>query len=161
MKRNRKLIICSALFLLASCSTTTTFNKKPPQNAPSADADIKLAEAAGVVSSSLIELAQIEKEARPRMRKVLINADSYNLQARASVDWSGPIEELLLRLANATSYRLRVLGKKPAIPVLVSITSHDEVIADILRNIDYLAANKADLRVYPKQNIIELRYAKA
>ncbi len=138
-----------------------TSGKKPPQNRPSSDASIKLAEAANSVSRSLIELARIEKEARPSQQKHLVNITNYNLQARASLDWSGPIEELMSRLAKASFYRLRVLGNEPAIPVLININSQDQQLADIFRNIDYLAGDKANVRIYPKSKIVELRYAKA
>ena len=157
-----KLIsILSICFLLCSCGTKSVSAKRPPQNAPSTDASIKLAEAANSVSRSLIELAKIEKESKPAKTKNLVNANSYNLQARASVDWSGPIEELLQRLSKASFYRLRVLGNSPAIPVLVSINSHDNLLSDIFRNIDFLAGDKADIRIYPNNKIVELRYAKA
>lgn len=156
-----KLIIALSASLLLSACSVKSYNKKPPQNAPSADASIKLAEAANAVSRSLIELAKIEKESKPPKNKKLVNVSGFNMQARASVDWSGPIEELLSRLAKANYYRLRILGTPPAIPVLVSVTSQDEYFADIYRNIDYLAGDKANIQIYPKEKIVELRYAKA
>ncbi len=155
----KSIAILLATLLLTSCVKTTM--KKPPVNAASDDASIKLAEAAGSVSRSLIELARIEKAMKPVNKKNLVSVTNYNLQVRASVDWSGPIEELTKRLAKASYYRVRVLGKKPPIPVLVSLTVHDETVASILRNIDYQAGRKADLRIYPKTKTIELRYAKA
>lgn len=155
------LSIIVSMLLLAGC-TSQTILKKPPTNAPADDAGIKLAEAAGSVSSSLLELARIEKATKPMANeKKLINVTSYNLEARASVDWSGPVEELINRLAKASFYKLRVLGTPPAIPVLVSVTSYDKTLATILRNIDYQIGSKADLRVYPRRKLIELRYAKA
>jgi defect-in-organelle-trafficking protein DotD len=156
-----KLILFLSITSLISACSVKAVEKKPPQNAPSSDASIKLAEAANSVSRSLIELAKIEKESKPVKSKNLVNVNSYNLQARASIDWSGPIEELLSRLSKASYYRLRVLGNAPAIPVLISLNSHDEILADIFRNIDYLAGDKADIRIYPQTKIVELRYAKA
>lgn len=159
MTSNFIYALCASL-LLSACSVKS-INKKPPQNAPSSDASIKLAEAANAVSKSLIELAKIEKESKPAKQKNLVNVRSFNMQARASIDWSGPIEELLQRLAQANHYRLRVLGIAPTIPVIISLTSQDEQFADIFRNIDYLAGEKANLQIYPKSKIVELRYAKA
>ncbi|MBY0378006.1 MAG: type IVB secretion system lipoprotein DotD, partial [Gammaproteobacteria bacterium] len=86
--------------------------------------------------------------------------NAYNLQARASVDWSGPIEEVTARVAKAAHYRMRILGREPAIPVLVSLDVKDESLAEILRNIDYQAGKKAYLYVYPNSQVVELRYAK-
>ena len=65
--------------------------KKPPVNNPSDDATIKLAEAAVSVSDSMLEMARIEKVITPPHKdNILTIPNAYNLQARASVDWSGP-----------------------------------------------------------------------
>lgn len=137
------------------------FFKKPPANNPSDDANIKLAEAAISVSDSMQEIARIEKVVTPPNKdNTLTIPNAYNLQARASVDWSGPIEELTARIANAAHFKIRVLGKSPAVPVLISITIKDESLAEILRDIDYQAGKKAFIHVYPNSQVVELRYAK-
>ncbi len=135
--------------------------KKPPANNPSDDANIKLAEAAVSVSDSMQEIARIEKVVTPPNKdNTLTIPNAYNLQARASVDWSGPIEELTARIAKAAHFKIRVLGKSPAVPVLISITIKDESLAEILRDIDYQAGKKAFIHVYPNSQVVELRYAK-
>jgi len=152
------LLIASALF--SGCSSTALY-KKPPYNAPSDDASIKLAEAAVSVSDSMHQMARVEKVIKPPHKdNVMTIPNSYNLQARASVDWSGPIEEVTARIAKAAHYRLRVLGKEPAVPVLVSLNSEDVSLAEILRDIDYQARKKAYIHVYPNSQVVELRYAK-
>ncbi|MDP1603072.1 MAG: type IVB secretion system lipoprotein DotD [Legionella sp.] len=135
---------------------------KPPLNAPSDDASIKLAEAASSVSDSMLEMAKVEKVIyfHPHKENLLAIPNAYNLQAKASVDWSGPIEEVTDRIASAAHYRTRILGKAPAIPVLISLNIKDESLAEILRNIDYQAGKKAYLHVYPNSQVVELRYAK-
>jgi defect in organelle trafficking protein DotD len=154
----KAITYCLLTGLLASCAHTT---KKPPQNAPSDDAAIQLAEAANSVSDSMLELARIEKVVTPPKKdNTLTIPHAYDMQAHASVDWSGPVEELAMRVAKASHYRLRVLGNKPAIPVLVSVSVTDESLAEILRNIDYQAGKKASIHVYPRSKVVELRYAK-
>ncbi len=146
------------VILLTSCHGTY---KKPPINDPSDDATIKLAEAASSVSDSMLQIARIEKVITPpRKDNTLTIPNAYTLQARASVDWSGPIGELTARIAKAAHYRLRVLGKEPSIPVLISLNAQDESLGEILRNIDYQAGKKADIHVYPNSQVVELRYAK-
>lgn len=143
--------------LLASCSTYM----KPPINQPSDDANIKLAEAASSVSDSMLEMAKVEKVITPPNKDNLLTIpNAYNLQVRASIDWSGPIEELVSKIAKAGHFRLRVLGKMPAIPILISLNVKDETLAEVLRNIDYQAGKKATIHVYPNSQVIELRYAK-
>lgn len=150
------MFIASAL--LASCGHSI---RKPPVNNPSDDATIKLAEAAVSVSDSMIEMAKVEKVIIPHHGdNTLTIPNAYNLQARASVDWSGPIEELTERIAKASHFKLRVLGNDPSIPVLISISAKDKSLAEILRDIDYQAGKKASIHVYPNSQVIELRYAK-
>lgn len=157
---NKKLIMLFfATALLAGCASTTY--KKPPYNRPSDDATIKLAEAADSVSDSMLRMARVEKIVTPpNVDNILTIPSAYNLQARASVDWAGPIAELTSRVAKAAHYRIRVLGKEPAVPVLISLNIQDESLAEILRDIDYQAGKRAYIHVYPNSQVIELRYAK-
>jgi defect-in-organelle-trafficking protein DotD len=141
------------------CRTTSL--KKPPVNRPSDDATIKLAEAAVSVSDSMLEMARVQKVITPPNKdNTLTIPNAYNLQARASVDWAGPIEELVKRVAGAAHFRLRVLGKVPSVPVLISLSTKDRSLAELLRDIDYQAGIKANIHVYPNSQVIELRYAR-
>ncbi|WP_133127527.1 type IVB secretion system lipoprotein DotD [Legionella nagasakiensis] len=158
--KNKLVALLLTSTLAGGCGTTAVY-KKPPYNEPSDDATIKLAEAANSVSDSMLEMARVEKIITPPSKdNVLTIPNAYNLQARASVDWSGPIAELTERVAKAAHYRVRVLGKEPAIPVLISLNVKDESLAEILRDIDYQAGKKAYIHVYPNSQVIELRYAK-
>lgn len=155
---NKIVALCFISALVVGCHATF---KKPPMNNPSDDASIKLAEAAVAVSDSMLEMARVEKVITPPHKdNTLTIPNAYNLQARASVDWSGPIEELTARIAKAAHFKIRVLGTAPAVPVLISISIKDQSLAEILRNIDYQAGRKADIHVYPNHQVVELRYAK-
>lgn len=145
--------------LLMACAPATY--KKPPMNDPSDDASIKLAKAATEISHSMMDVARVEKVMHePMTDNVLKIPSAHNLQARATVDWSGPIEELTARIAKAAHYQLRILGQAPAIPVLISLDSRDESLAQLLRDIDYQAGQRASIYVFPNRQIVELRYAK-
>lgn len=152
----------SAVFLsclLVGCSPVSY--KKPPMNKPSDDADIKLAEAATSVSRSMMEVAKIEKAVIPRKQDNVVNIpETPGLATRASVDWNGPIAELVDRIAKAADYKLRILGNEPSIPILVSLHAKDESLATLLRDIDYQAGKRASVYVYPQTQVVELRYAK-
>ena len=109
----------------------------------------------------MMQMARVEKVIKPPTKdNALTIPSAYNLQARASVDWSGPVEELTQRIAKTAHYRFRVLGKEPSVPVLVSLTVEDVSLAEILRDIDYQAGKKASIHVYPNSQVVELRYAK-
>jgi len=152
-------LIALTIIILSACAAP--MQKRPPINAPSDDASIKLAEAAHSISDSMLEMAKIEKVLLPKDTGNSINIpSSYNLQTRASIDWVGPIEELLQRVSHAARYRLRVLGHPPTVPILINMNVKDQSLAEILRNIDYQAGNRASIHVYPKNQVIELRYVK-
>lgn len=157
---NKSAVFIIASILLAGCRGGGIY-MKPPLNNPSDDATIKLAQAASSVSDSMLEMQRIEKVIIPQSKdNTLTIPNAYNLQSRASVDWSGPIEEVTLRVARAAHFRLRVLGTEPAVPVLISLNSKDMSLAEILRDIDYQAGKKANIYVYPNSQVVELRYAK-
>ncbi|OGV47778.1 MAG: hypothetical protein A3F46_08750 [Legionellales bacterium RIFCSPHIGHO2_12_FULL_42_9] len=154
----KSFVILTMIMLFVGCNKTF---EKSPINPRSDDANIKLAEAATSISDSMLEVAKVEKVIYPNNKDNTLNIpSSYNLQARASVDWSGPIEELTARVAHSAHYRIRVLGQSPAIPVLISINTKDKSLAEILRDIDYQAANRANIHVYPNNQVVELRYVK-
>jgi len=158
MKKARIIVISLCTFLVA-CNPVTY--KKPPHNDPSDDASIKLAEAANSVSDSMLEMARVEKVVMPpNVDNVQTIPATKALLTHASVDWAGPIGELTERIAKAAHYKVRTLGQPPSIPVLISLNAKDRPLADILRDIDYQAGQKASIHVYPNNQVIELRYAK-
>ena len=75
-----------------------------------------------------------------------------------SVDWTGPVEPLLKRIARASHYRVRPLGVPPAIPVIVSVSAQDTLLAEVVRDIQLQIGKKARIKTYPGSRVIELRY---
>jgi len=143
------------IMLLSACSTA-----KPPDNNFSA-ADSSLAEASYSVSRSLVDLAQTAQAAHPLPELASPPSPAtYGMGMLSTVDWSGPVEPLLLQIARASNYRLRVLGTAPAIPVLVTIYSRNTMLGDILRDVGYQCGRRATVVVFPESRVIELRYAK-
>lgn len=123
------------------------------------DAEVKLVEAATSVSKSLDDLANIERAMYPYLRLPQPeNPAAIGMQQLASVDWNGPAEPLLAKIAQATHYRLRIIGQKPAAPVLVSVTHKNEPMADILRDVTYQSMKRANIVLYPGSHVIEMRY---
>jgi len=155
---NRILMIAS-IILISGCAG---FTKQPIQQQHEEDASaIQLTEAAVSVSQSLSELAAIEKTATPASKlNNLTDPSTNNLPGAVSVDWSGPVEPLLTKLGAMSGYRVRLLGVKPAIPVIITLNAKETPLAHLLRDIDYQCGHRAKLLVYPSQKIIELRYAK-
>ena len=146
--------------LVVGCNTTKS--SQIATNSGPDEASIKLAEAATSISQSLTDLKAIEKASTPPINnKRLPYPTSYDMGQLASVNWSGPIEPLLQRIATLTDFQLRVIGRRPATPVLVTIDARNTPVGYIVRDANFQAGTKASINVYPGIHIIELRYGKA
>lgn len=155
-------IICVILLLAGCASSKHTINNYDPNSVYNQDASVKIAEAATSISHSLSDLREIEKtEAPPINSKYLPYPTSSDLYTPVSVDWSGPIEEFAQRAAHASDYTLRVIGVRPAIPILITITAKNTPLSYVLRDANFQAGSKASIMVYPAIHVIELRYGKA
>ncbi len=153
-------VLLCGLSLATGCATFHAPQSTISKN--NDEASMQLAEAATSISQSLTELQGIQKAATPaKANKALVDPQSFALTELVSVDWSGPVAALLQKVADASHYRLRILGTQPAIPVLVSITAKNTPLADIVRDVDFQCGKQANIAVYPSSRIIELRYAKA
>ncbi len=125
-------------------------------------AEVKLAEAASDVSHSLVQLAAIEQSANPQAPvNPPPDPSSYGMGSLVSIDWSGPIAPLVARIAKASGYRLEIMGRQPAIPIMVTMVAHNTPIGDVLRDCGFQAGSRADIVVFPSRRIVELRYAPA
>ena len=124
-----------------------------------ASAENRLATAADSVSGSLQELAAIETASHPKLALPSPTApELIGMAQLTSVDWSGPVGPLVEKIAAAANYKVHVLGTKPAIPILVSISAKATPLADILRDAGFQCGDKANIVVYPASKIVELRY---
>jgi len=75
-----------------------------------------------------------------------------------SIDWSGPVEPVVKQIAEATDYQLKVLGHGPSIPVMVYVSTRNQMIGDTLRDIAFQVHRRIHIVVFPTSKIIELRY---
>ncbi len=145
-------------FSLSGCATSYYFSKVPKKKVPDPSA-AKLAEAATSVSHSLQRLAEIETATHPGATlPPPPNPSIIGMDQLISVDWTGPVEPLLKRIAKSSRYRVRLLGIPPAIPIIVSVTTQDTLLADVVRNIQLQVEKKARIKVYSRSRVIELRY---
>lgn len=149
------LAFCS--LLLSACASP-----KPPPPINNNGAENSLAEASYAVSRSIVDLAETAEAAHPAPAIVPAPSPaSYGMGGITSVDWSGPVEPLVRQIARASNYRVRILGREPAIPVLVTVNTRNAMLGDILRDVGYQCGERATLLVFPESRVIELRYAKS
>lgn len=153
--KNKIIIVSSILLLLSACASTGD----PRRPAIPDQANLQIAEAAVSVSQSLRKLAFIQEASTPPLKINLPRAGTTGMQGVASIDWSGPIGLLVKQIAHTTHYKLRVIGKHPAVPIIISINSKNTPMDIILRDADYQAGKSANIVVYESSRVVELRYA--
>lgn len=154
---SRILTIGLGTLMLCGCAKHVNVPKWTPTQDKAVD--VTLSEAATSVSKNLNTLAENEQAANPP--KVVVaapNPATYDMNILASVNWQGEIQPLLSALVKKTDYRLRVMGKAPGIPVMISINAKNEMIGNIIRDIGLQAKKRAEVVVFPSTRIVELRY---
>ena len=125
----------------------------------STDALYSITRSATSVSNSLQKIAEIEKATHPDAKvKEALNAEKIGMANIVSIDWNGPAEPLISRLAHNSHYTFHTIGKKPTIPLLIAVNTNNSNVSTILRNIDFQIQRNASIHIYPNRKVVELRY---
>lgn len=149
--RVNTFLTCLSLSLLSACTPKPTYQMT--------DVDRQLQKVALSVEDSLKTLALTQQAyAKEPINTDILVTPEGGMGGSTSIDWSGPIEPLLEKIATLTRYRVKVLGPIPAVPVIITLAARDRVIADVLKDAGIQAGNRANLVVYPSSRVIELRY---
>jgi defect-in-organelle-trafficking protein DotD len=149
------------LAVTLSLSLFACANPQPPQASYLSKTEHSLAEASYAVSNSIVDLAETEQAAHPNLPlEPPPNPGTYGMGGMTTIDWSGPVEPLIRQIANASAYRIRVLGTQPAIPILVTVNVKNAMLGDVLRDVGYQCGRRATVAVFPSSRVIEVRYAK-
>lgn len=154
----RLITITAAILVLHGCSNTS----QQESNVGINPAEIQLAKASESISKSLIKLAKLQEHSidlNSKKQDHLLMHNNTDLPGTATIDWSGPIAPIVQRIAKATSFKFRILGIEPTIPVMVHVNMKKAPFLDILKNIHYQANGKAIVKIHGKEKVIELRYA--
>lgn len=165
MKIFKPLCLLSLTPILLGCTVhkTLTYSYITTDSAPTPSASHQdqqqLSSSAKDIDHSLQNILAIQRASHPGpVLEPTFSPADLGMTEPTSVDWNGPIEPLLKKIALMSHYKLRVIGKRPAIPALVAISEEDVPLADILRNATYQLVHKADINIDPATKIIELRY---
>lgn len=171
MKMKNLLILLPLVAILTGCASGSehyvklNLNYVTTPTAPITSSDhnarTQIVEAANSVSSSLQELSALQTATTPHAKlPPPLDPKTTGLSTVASINWNGPVEPIVKRIAKACHYKVRVLGHAPSIQDIVNINAENQIMADILRNVSLQAEPEATIKVYPETKIIELRYNK-
>jgi defect-in-organelle-trafficking protein DotD len=157
---NKKILNASlALFavMLAACNPV---NKVDQQLVATPDPiGLRLASAVDKASSALQTLASVEQARNPGAAIQSVPYAPQELRRSMTLDWNGPIEPVLQRLADRAGYQIQVNGDTPPAPVVVSLRAKQKPVIELLRDIGLQAGSRADVVVDSERRIVELNYA--
>ncbi|MAV28382.1 MAG: hypothetical protein CMF43_01080 [Legionellales bacterium] len=168
-----QVLIILSLLLVSGCATepnsttaqtantselyTALTNTARASRYDETDSNNKLAQAAASVSESLAELAQIQRSVH-EVKQFKSDPNLVRIQAgRVSIDWTGPVETLLGKIAQSTDIHYRTIGTKPPLPIIVSVTANDVLVSDLVRDVAYKIQTQAAISL-SKDKVLELRY---
>ncbi len=134
-------------------------NNSKTNNDIDTDIGAQLVASARLIEKSLATLAATQEITNiPVLNTAPLLTPEGGMAGTADIDWTGPLEPLLEKIASMTDYNLKIMGSPTPIPIIVSITQSKAIIADILKNASLQAGKRVNIVVFPANKIIELRY---
>jgi len=115
--------------------------------------------AAERTSQALDRLSRVETTRTPIPEPGATGPAPPGLGQNVAVSWAGPIAPFLARLADIADYKFRVIGRPPAVPVVVDVETTQSRLIDLLRDAGHQAGARATVAVDPGAGVIEVRYA--
>lgn len=158
------LFFSTSLFIACLSVGCQSLTLSPPAVTPAPLPDpaiAKLSEAAQHASQSLNDLAEISlANTPPPPYYQPVDPRCYGMDNLVSIDWTGPVQSIVQKIANSADYTLQILGQAPTHPLFVHLSVKNKAMGEVLRDIGFQLQHQASIIVYPHRRIIELRYAK-
>lgn len=151
-------LVGALLPVLGGCASSPYLKGQPQIVAEPDKVSALLADAADRASVSLEKLAAIESRkmqvsASPKLTNV-----PRELKRGITINWIGPAEDLIEKVAARASYRFKVYGSGPPSPLIVSVDEENRAIVEVLRSVGLQLGSEAALHVNAQEKQVELRY---
>lgn len=142
-----------------SSNRDTDASTRPHMQMANDPVALALVDAAERTSTALDRLSIVESTRTPVDDPGPIVNPPPGLDTYLAVSWVGPIAPLVAKLADAAGYQFRVVGRPPAVALVVDVSTDGAQILEVLRNVGHQAGARAHVAINPDQRIIEVRYA--
>jgi len=119
---------------------------------------LRLANAVDQASVALKTLASIEQSRNPNIQIESVAGAPQELQRVMTIDWTGPIEPITKKVADRAGYSFQINGNSPSTPIIISVTSREKQVVEMLRDIGLQAGRRADIVVDIEKKTVELNY---
>ncbi len=156
----RNLLTLSLLLTIVIVSACHPLPKREPQVVAAPDkVSQMLANAADKAATSLESLAAVEQARSPNVSvEPIVNAPPELMRAM-TIQWVGPADQLLEKLADRASYNFLAVGDRPPVPIVVNVDVTNEPVIDLLRNVGLQMGVRGDVKVDSTRKVVELQYA--
>lgn len=157
---NSKLLLVATVFLVTGCETGYPILVKDPQVVAQPDkVSMMLAQAADKASNALETLAAVEQKRTPSAQVPAIVGAPPELNRAMTINWVGPVDQIVKIVSEKASYRFVTLGAAPSTPVVVAVDVTNKPIIEILRSIGLQLGARADVHVDSTSRVVELSYS--
>ncbi len=155
------LMLTASLLMLAGCAGVQKgFSNDSPQLVAQPDSvTAMLAVAADRASTALETLAAVEYARTPTPKTAPVTGAPKELSRAVTVDWVGPVENIVQKLANRASYNFIKTGNPPPVPIVVSVNAENDRVIEVLRDIGFQMGQRATIRVEADKRLVEIQYA--
>ena len=143
-----------SMLALSGCAET----KQTIQAAPSDPALVTVADAARSMAEQLKILSAIEQQSRGAYPVLEASPTTGPLAERVTIVWSGEPEKVLTNIAIKTGYEMRIVGRRPVTPPIVTIEARNRKIFDVLQDIGLQLGERHGVQVDDNNETITLVY---
>jgi len=156
-KSVKSFLILMVTSALCSCSLW----ESDPASSHQAWFEATLSRAVEKAAHAQEQLARLEQVRTPRISSQWVDFKDVppKLRKPLSLNWQGPLEPVVRKIAEKINYKVVVIGKLPVISPVISCDVQAKPAVLLLREIGHQARGKADLHIHPLSKTIEVRYA--
>lgn len=159
MKQKFSILLTACAVSVATACTPHTATVDRQMVAEPDPIGLRLASAVDRASAALQTLASVEQARNPAASVQAAPNAPQELRRVVSLDWNGPIEPVVRKLADRAGYKFQILGDTPPVPIVVTVRSVEKSVIDVLRDIGLQAGSRADIIVDAERRMVEINYA--
>jgi defect-in-organelle-trafficking protein DotD len=153
-------LLSATAVLVSACEPGYPIMVHDPQLVAQPDkVSMMLAQAADKASNALETLAAVEQKRTPDAQVPAIVGAPPELSRAITINWVGPVDQILKLSADKASYKFVSIGATPAVPVVVTIDVTNKPLIEVFRSIGLQLGARADVRVDSDSRVVELRYS--
>lgn len=161
----RALALTIVVVALAGCATNPTPQAKDVRGTVQ-DRLAAAAEKAADAVRTLAEVEQAKLAVEGGGAGAAVAQPTFEVPAalaqEVTINWVGPLEPFVKKLADRAEYGFQPLGARPSVPIIVKVDSRKRRLLDILQDVGLQAGRRADVAVRFEPDghgVVEVRYA--